>query len=87
MEPSRADSHRRQVEALAHGAGLHDLSALSDDGLRDGRELLAAEERQVSDSRRAVQQVMDACSAEVGRRYREGTADVADLLGDAGAAR
>jgi hypothetical protein len=27
-----------------------------------------------------VQAVMDACTAEVGRRYRDGDADVSDLL-------
>jgi hypothetical protein len=34
----------------------------------------------VSEKRRAVQKVMDACTAEITRRYREGEANAADLL-------
>jgi hypothetical protein len=41
---------------------------------------LEREEQEVSDKRRAVQTVMDACTAEVTRRYRDGDADVSDLL-------
>ena len=43
-------------------------------------ETLETEEHKVSESRRAVQQVMDALSGEVMRRYREGDADPSDLL-------
>jgi len=41
---------------------------------------LEREEQEVSDKRRAVQGVMDASTAEITRRYREGAADVSDLL-------
>ena len=41
---------------------------------------LEREEQSVSEKRRAVQVVMDACTAEITRRYREGDADVSDLL-------
>ena len=38
----------------------------------------------LSERRRGVQQVMDALAAELGRRYRDGEADVAALLADEG---
>jgi hypothetical protein len=43
---------------------------------------LSEEEQGLSAKRRAVQTVMDACSAEITRRYRDGEADVATLLGE-----
>ena len=39
-------------------------------------------ERSLSERRRGVQQVMDALAGELGRRYRDGLADVAQLLAD-----
>lgn len=80
VEPSRADSHRRAVEQLVADVGLSDVGARTDDELVTAIERLVAEEASVSAKRRAVQQVMDACSAEVTRRYRDGEADVAALL-------
>lgn len=80
VEPSRADMHRRHVEALVADVDLSDPSTHSDDSLRSALELLESEERQVSDQRHAVQAVMDACTAEIARRYRDGDADVAGLL-------
>jgi hypothetical protein len=80
LEPSRAAEHRRYVEQLVHDADLSDVPERSDDELGRALELLAAEEVKLSEKRRAVQTVMDACSAEITRRYREGEADVADLL-------
>ena len=43
---------------------------------------LAQEEAGISAKRREVQGVMDACSAEITRRYRDGEADVDTLLGE-----
>ncbi len=43
---------------------------------------LSEEERGLSGKRRQVQQVMDACSAEITRRYRDGEADVETLLSE-----
>ncbi|MDQ6650192.1 MAG: aerial mycelium formation protein [Actinomycetota bacterium] len=82
VEPSRADSHRRDLEALLADVDLSDVSARNDDELSAMRERLEAEDRLLSERRRAVQKVMDACSGEITRRYRDGEANVADLLAD-----
>ena len=82
IEPSRADSHRRYVEALVADVDLSDVSARSTDELAHAMRTLAEEEQGISSKRRAVQGVMDACSAEITRRYRDGEADVATLLSE-----
>jgi hypothetical protein len=79
-EPSRADSHRRHVEALVADVDLSNPAAHDEASLRRAVETLEREEHAVSEKRRAVQGVMDACTAEITRRYREGDADVSDLL-------
>jgi hypothetical protein len=79
-EPSRADAHRRHVEALIADVDLSNPSSHDDTQLRHVLGLLENEERVVSESRREVQQVMDVLTAEVTRRYREGDADPSDLL-------
>ncbi|MDQ1687409.1 MAG: hypothetical protein QOK42_384 [Frankiaceae bacterium] len=85
VEPSRVDEHRRYVEALVADVGISDVTAQSDDALRGALRTLEAEEEQVSSDRRLVQQAMDACAAEMMRRYRDGDADVEALLpSDAG---
>jgi hypothetical protein len=80
MEPSRADSHRRHVEQLIADVDLSNPAAHDDASLKRVLETLEREEADVSDKRRQVQSVMDACTAEITRRYREGEADVSDLL-------
>lgn len=80
VEPSRADSHRRQVEALVADVDLSNPGSHDDASLRRVVEVLEREEHAVSDKRRRVQTVMDACTAEIARRYRDGDADVSDLL-------
>jgi hypothetical protein len=79
-EPSRADSHRRHVEALVADVDLSDPGSHDEASLRKAVATLEREEAEVSEKRRAVQTVMDACTAEITRRYRDGDADVADLL-------
>ena len=79
-EPSRADAHRRYVEALVADVDLSNPDAHDDASLRRVLETLEAEEQKVSEARRAVQKVMDALTGEVTRRYREGDADPSDLL-------
>ncbi len=81
LEPSRADSHRRYVEALVADVDLSDVSARSTDELAHALRTLSQEESGLSAKRRQVQQVMDACGAEITRRYRDGEADVDALLG------
>ena len=81
LEPSRADQHRRYVERLVADVDLSDVSTRSDDELQTALRTLGEEEEKLSSKRREVQKVMDACSAEITRRYRDGEADVASLLG------
>lgn len=83
VEPSRVDAHQRYVEQLVANVDLTDTTARSDEELQDVLEVLAVEERTLSGKRRKVQEVMDALSAEVTRRYRDGEADVSALLPDA----
>jgi hypothetical protein len=79
-EPSRADAHRRHVEALIADVDLSNPEAHDDASLRAVLARLEDEERRVSVQRRAVQSVMDVLTAEVTRRYRDGDADPSDLL-------
>jgi hypothetical protein len=80
IEPSRIDSHRRYVEALVADVDLTDTAARSSDELHHAMRVLSDEEQVISAKRRLVQSVMDACSAEIARRYRDGEADVTSLL-------
>ncbi len=82
VEPSRVDSHRRYVESLVADVDLSDVSARTPDDLAHAMRVLSEEEQKLSSKRRDVQQVMDACSAEITRRYRDGEADVSALLSE-----
>ena len=76
-----------EFESWVNGLTDVDLSAiqdLSDAKLEKAARALAAAEKDLSERRRGVQQVMDALAAELGRRYRDGEADVAALLADEG---
>ncbi|MHB2023056.1 MAG: RsiG family protein [Mycobacteriales bacterium] len=84
VEPSRADAHRRQVEALVADVDVSDVTSQSQEQLQEALKTFRREEEKVSSARRSVQEIVDACAAEIGRRYREGAADVADLLTGAG---
>jgi hypothetical protein len=79
-EPSRADMHRRHVEALVADVDLSNPGGHSDESLSHVIEVLEREESEVSTNRRAVQTVMDACQDEITRRYRDGDANVDALL-------
>jgi hypothetical protein len=79
-EPSRAEAHRRHVEALVSDVDLSDVMSLSDTKLDDALGAYTAEEDSVSERRRQVQAVVDRFNAEIARRYREGAASVDDLL-------
>ena len=57
-----------------------DLTTCSDRTLRETASALSVCEREVSDLRRRVQGVADACAADLARRYREGEAAIDDLL-------
>ncbi len=80
VEPSRVDEHRRVEEQVASDTITADVAARSDDELRDAMVRLRQHELEVSEVRRAVQQVMDTLSAELTERYRSGAASVDELL-------
>lgn len=82
VEPSRVDSHRRAVEALVADVDLTDTAARTSGELNEVMRVMAEQEQLLSGKRRQVQAVMDACSAEITRRYRDGEADVATLLAE-----
>jgi hypothetical protein len=60
--------------------GISDVGSLDDDGLTAAQARLEETERSVSASRQRVQHVMDALTAEIARRYKDGAASVDDLL-------
>ena len=70
--PGRA-AHRRRRPVRRRGAHARTSSPAPSS-------VLDEHERQVSELRHRVQAVMDACTAEIGRRYRDGEADVSALL-------
>ena len=79
--PSHGDArHRRRVERLVSDETLARLPDLDVDELTRVVETLSREEEAVSAGRRAVQRVVDVLHAELARRYREGTAQVSQLL-------
>lgn len=71
---------RRRVERLVSDETIARLPELEAEELTQAVEVLTREEATVSASRRAVQQVVDLLGGELARRYRNGTASVAQLL-------
>ncbi|WP_405501294.1 ABC transporter substrate-binding protein [Streptomyces niveus] len=67
------------AEALAE-VELSDLEARTDAELHAAMGRLVSHEQQVSQRRYLLQRTADECSAEIARRYREGEAQVDDLL-------
>jgi hypothetical protein len=62
---------RRRIERLVSDAGISDPSELDDDRLQEAVEVLAGEEREVSEQRGDVHRVLDALQDELKRRYKE----------------
>jgi len=77
--PSRAGEHRRRVERLVSDETIARLPELDVEELTRAVEVLGREEK-VSTHRRAVQRVVDVLRGELARRYRDGTAQVSQLL-------
>lgn len=82
LQPSRAEAHRRHVEALVADVGLSDVGSLSPERLEGALAAYRTEETSVSQRRREVQQVVDTFNAEIGSRYASGTASVDELLAE-----
>ena len=80
VEPSRVGEYRRSMERMIADVDLSDVTARSEAEIRSTMESLTGCEHSVSQNRRAVQRIADACRQEVARRYRIGEAQVADLL-------
>jgi hypothetical protein len=84
VQPSAPEEYETWVNSLAPGVDLSAISDLTDAKLEKAARALAEAEKGLSERRRGVQQVMDGLAAELGRRYRDGEADVAALLADEG---
>ncbi|MEV3856161.1 ABC transporter substrate-binding protein [Streptomyces sp. NPDC050095] len=78
--PHSEEFRRLAAEMLAE-VELSDLAARTDDELHAAMGRLVRYEQQVSRRRQHLQRTADDCSAEIARRYRDGEAQVDDLLG------
>jgi hypothetical protein len=83
VQPSSPEATESWVNSLTR-VDLSAVPELSDADLEAAARALTEAERSLSERRRGVQQVMDALAGELGRRYRDGEADVAALLADEG---
>lgn len=79
-KPSHVTEDRREVEHVLADIDLSDVTSRTDEELQVAVTRLAEYEAEVSATRHQVQQVVDACNAEIARRYRDGEAQVAELL-------
>jgi hypothetical protein len=82
VQPTSPEHFETWVNGLTPGVDLSDVPSLPDDRLEQAARALGEGERNLSERRRGVQQVMDAVAGELARRYRDGLADVAQLLAD-----
>jgi hypothetical protein len=78
--PEPSGRHRRRAERLVSDETVARLPELEVEEVARAVEALAREEEAVSVNRRAVQRVVDLLRGELARRYRNGTASVAQLL-------
>ncbi len=78
--PVPTGKHRRRVDRLVSDETVARLPELDVQELTRAVEILSREEEVVSADRRAVQRVVDLLRGELARRYRDGTASVAQLL-------
>ncbi|MFI8220465.1 aerial mycelium formation protein [Streptomyces sp. NPDC085932] len=76
----QGEEYRRLAAEMLDEVELSDLDARTDPELNTGIARLVRHEQQVSRRRQRLQRTADACSAEIARRYREGEAQVEDLL-------
>ena len=84
VQPAAPEEYEAWVNSLTRGVDISALQELAEEKLQKAARALAEAEVVLSERRRGVQQVMDALAAELGRRYRDGEADVAALLADEG---
>jgi hypothetical protein len=74
------EEYRRLAADMLAEVELSDLEARTDDELGAGMGRLVRYEQQVSRRRQHLQRTADDCGAEIARRYRDGEAQVDDLL-------
>ncbi|ARF56826.1 RsiG family protein [Streptomyces gilvosporeus] len=75
-----SEEYRRLAEEMLGEVELSDLGARTDEELHTAMARLIRYERQISRRRQSLQRTADDCSGEIARRYREGEAQVDDLL-------
>ena len=75
-----SEEYRRLAAEMLAEVELSDLGARTDEELHAAMGRLVRYEQQVSRRRQRLQRTADECSAEIARRYREGEAQVDDLL-------
>ncbi|MEV5725476.1 MULTISPECIES: aerial mycelium formation protein [Streptomyces] len=76
----RSEEYRRLAAEMLGEVELSALDARTDAELADGIGRLVRYEQQVSWRRQRLQRTADECSTEIARRYRDGEAQVDDLL-------
>ncbi|GGW77205.1 RsiG family protein [Streptomyces caelestis] len=76
----QGEEYRRLAAEMLAEVELSDLDARTDLELNTAMVRLVRYEQQVSRRRQRLQRTADECSAEIARRYREGEAQVDDLL-------
>jgi hypothetical protein len=80
LSTPRSERYRLLAADMLAEVELSDLDARTDQELHAGMSRLIGYEQQVSRQRLKLQRTADECSAEIARRYREGEAQVDDLL-------
>lgn len=78
--PDIPGNGQRTIDQVLGDDFLARLPSLDDAELRDIQALLAEVESEISEQRRAVYEVFEGLQSELTRRYREGLADVSELL-------
>ncbi|EFL40628.1 hypothetical protein [Streptomyces griseoflavus] len=76
----QGEEYRRLAAETLSEVALSDLGARTDGELNTAMGRLVRYEQQVSRRRQRLQRTADECSAEIARRYRDGEAQVDDLL-------
>ena len=80
LDGLRPPTQRRLVSEMLAEVELSDLRARTDAELSAAMGRLVRYEQQVSRRRQRLQRTADECGAEITRRYRDGEAQVDDLL-------
>ncbi|OEU85084.1 aerial mycelium formation protein [Streptomyces oceani] len=75
-----SEEYRQLAEDMLAEVELSDLTARTAVELDAAMDRLRGFEQEVSQGRQSLQQTADGCNAEIARRYRDGEAQVDDLL-------